>query len=120
LAEAWRKSPTRAERLLWRAIKNKQLAGYAFRRQQVIAGFIVDFYCARARLVVEVDGPCHQAPAQRRRDQWRTGPLELAGVRVLRIENEAIYKDLGLVLRTIAEACGGESVVRYGHSPRQR
>jgi very-short-patch-repair endonuclease len=57
LAKRLRRTMTFEERTLWRVIRNNALAGLHFRRQQVIEGFIVDFYCACARLVIEVDAP---------------------------------------------------------------
>jgi very-short-patch-repair endonuclease len=59
LAKRLRRTMTFEERALWQAIRNNALSGLHFRRQQVIAGFIVDFYCASARLAIEVDGPVH-------------------------------------------------------------
>ena len=61
-AKALRRQMTPAEKLLWRRLRRNQL-GYHFRRQQVIAGFIADFYCDTARLVVEVDGGVHEQQA---------------------------------------------------------
>ena len=58
-AKALRRQMTPAEKLLWSRLRRNQL-GYHFRRQQVIAGFIADFYCDLARLVVEVDGGVHE------------------------------------------------------------
>ena len=51
--------PTPSEKRLWQKLRQKQLLGFKFRRQQAIDRFIVDFYCAKARLVVEVDGGIH-------------------------------------------------------------
>ena len=51
---------TPAEKILWQHLRGNQLASYHFRRQQVIAGFIVDFYCDSAKLVVDVDGKIHE------------------------------------------------------------
>ena len=56
-ARDMRKQPTPAEDLLWEALRGKHLGTPQFRRQQLIRGLIVDFYCHSARLVVEVDGP---------------------------------------------------------------
>ncbi len=58
-ARQLRREPTREEALLWERLRRNQLDGLHFRRQQIIDGFIVDFYCHAAGLVVEVDGPIH-------------------------------------------------------------
>lgn len=59
LARSLRKNMTVSEQLLWARLRTNRLDGFHFRRQQVIAGFIVDFYCHAAKLVIEVDGPIH-------------------------------------------------------------
>ncbi len=56
-----RRNMTAAEKILWSCLRANWLDGWHFRRQQIIAGYIVDFYCHSARLVVEVDGEIHQA-----------------------------------------------------------
>ena len=60
LARRMRQEPTPAEHRLWQRPRRKQILGFRFRRQHAIDRFIVDFYCAQAQLVVEVDGPIHQ------------------------------------------------------------
>lgn len=105
--------------MLWKALRKKQLAGYIFRRQHTVAGFIVDLYCARARLVVEVDGLYHNDPNQHLSDLQRTGVLEGAGLRVLRVTNDAVLTNLSAVLDRIAEACGGQDTVHHGTAPRR-
>ncbi|MEX0785433.1 MAG: endonuclease domain-containing protein, partial [Dehalococcoidia bacterium] len=87
------------EALLWQALRNRQLRGRKFRRQHLIGSFIVDFYCADERLVVEVDGLIHefQRDADRRRQQL----LEAAGLRVLRIDTAEVESNLHAVLDTM-------------------
>ena len=63
-AKELRRDMTEAERILWRALRTNQLHGFHFRRQQVIDGFIADFYCYAAGLVVEFDGTSHQGRAE--------------------------------------------------------
>lgn len=55
-----RQTPTLEEDMLWQKLRNRGLLGYKFRCQHAIDRFIVDFYCAEARLFAEVDGPVHQ------------------------------------------------------------
>ncbi len=59
-AKELRRNMTPAERRIWKHLRANQLDGWHFRRQQIIDGFIVDFYCHKAKLVIEIDGPIHQ------------------------------------------------------------
>jgi very-short-patch-repair endonuclease len=68
LARSFRKNPTPAEAAAWRLLRGSKIHGLKFRRQQIIAGFLVDFYCAPLRLVLELDGGVHRDPAQREHD----------------------------------------------------
>jgi very-short-patch-repair endonuclease len=86
LARSLRARSTAAEEEAWELLRDRRLAGLKFRRQQPIAGFIVDFFCAERSLVLEVDGGVHDE--QRDADQERTAILEGRGLRVLRIRNE--------------------------------
>jgi len=97
LARTMRRQPTLAEYKLWQALRRNQL-GLHFRRQQIIAGFIVDFYCHSAALAVEVDGSGHAAEADRERDAI----LTRHGVRVLRVTNEDVLQNIEDVLTRIA------------------
>jgi very-short-patch-repair endonuclease len=100
LARQNRKEPTEAEEKLWENLCNRQLEGFKFRRQHAIERFIVDFYCAEARLVVEVDGPIHQY--SREEDFIRQNYFESQYLRILRFSNEDILNDLDVVLNKIA------------------
>ncbi len=102
-AKALRRQMTPAERLLWNALRNKQFHRLHFRRQQVIDGFIADFYCHTACLVVEVDGPIHQK--QPDYDSERDAVFARRRLRVLRIANEGVQTDLRGVLDKIKVAC---------------
>jgi very-short-patch-repair endonuclease len=89
LAKRLRREMTLAERRLWRALRRSAADGFHFRRQQVIQGYIVDFYCNTAKLAIEVDGGVHED--QGKYDELRDGVLARNGVRVIRISNEAMY-----------------------------
>ena len=106
-AREMRREMTDAEQLLWRALRGNQVSGLHFRRQQVIDGFIVDFYCHAAGLVVEVDGGIHQAQADA--DAERDRILTARGLRILRLTNEEIRRDLAGALARIAEAALGRT-----------
>lgn len=102
-AKDLRRNMTEAERLLWAAVRGNRLDGRHFRRQQVIDGFVVDFYCHSAGLVVEIDGPVHDGRVEY--DAERSHVLEARGLRVLRLGNEDVLDRLGTVLARIREAC---------------
>jgi very-short-patch-repair endonuclease len=94
-------SPTRSEEWLWRRLSGSK-TGFAFRRQLVIAEYIVDFACTKVRLVVEVDGPYHQDRA--RHDAARDCALGMLGWHVLRVQEHLVFGDLDGVVVLIAEA----------------
>ena len=91
---------TPSESLLWRELRANR-TGLHFRRAQVIGNFIVDFYCDKARLVIEVDGLAHAL--RERQDRTRGAILEKSGVEILRIPNADVLKDPNLVAQYIAE-----------------
>jgi very-short-patch-repair endonuclease len=104
-ARELRKTPTDAERRLWHGLRNKQLDGFRFRRQQAMGPYIVDFFCPEASLVVEIDGGQHDANAAQ--DAVRTQWLEERGYRVLRFWNNDVLANTEGVLLTIREALNG-------------
>ena len=88
MARALRREMSRQERILWRALRGNALDGFHFRRQHIIGGHIVDFYCHRARLAIEVDGPIHgRNPGD---DEFRDRSLSKEGIKVLHIPAKAI------------------------------
>jgi len=87
-----RSSMTPAEITLWRYLRNNQWDGLHFRRQQIIDGFIVDFYCHRIGLIIEVDGSIHQNTVAY--DDERTEIFERRGLRVLRLTNDQLLGDI--------------------------
>jgi len=98
-ARTLRYQMTAAEGILWQALRANRLQGLHFRRQQIITGFIVDFYGHDAKLVIEVDGPVHD----QQREYDRARDLILAGsrLRVLRFNNSEIETCLPAVLSQI-------------------
>ena len=103
-ARRFRQDQTAEEDLLWQRLRANRLGGLHFRRQQVIDGFIVDFYCHAAGLVIEVDGPVHGL--QRERDQERDRVLRGRGLSVLRVTNEEVRKEINAVLQRILNTIG--------------
>jgi very-short-patch-repair endonuclease len=102
-AQAMRAAPSWSEAALWRCLKASQL-GTRFIRQAPLGRFVVDFLAPAARLAVEVDGPYHarRATADARRDRV----LRRLGYRVLRVSEEAVRRELSLVLERIRRALG--------------
>jgi very-short-patch-repair endonuclease len=95
-----RRSMTPAETILWRELRGNKL-GVRFRRQQVIAGFIVDFYCHQAGLVIELDGGVHQGDVQIENDEKGDKALGDMGLRIIRFKNEEVVMNLPDVLEKI-------------------
>jgi very-short-patch-repair endonuclease len=92
LARRLRQTATKAEAAAWKILRNRALLGLKFRRQQLIAGFVVDFYCPSQRLVLELDGGVHDDPDQRQRDRIRTEALRQLSIRVLRVPNHDVHE----------------------------
>ena len=101
-AQAMRQSRTNAEGLLWHYLRNKQLGGYRFRRQQPIGPYIADFACLPEKLLIELDGSQHANPnaPDEQRDQF----LRQQGYRVLRFWNHDVFADCFGVLERVYEA----------------
>jgi very-short-patch-repair endonuclease len=104
LARTFRRRPTAAEATAWQILRSRALFGLKFRRQQILAGFIVDFYCAERRLALELDGGVHDDPAQRAYDDARHEALARLSIRVLRIRNHDVHEQ---VLRDLLEPYAG-------------
>jgi very-short-patch-repair endonuclease len=100
-AREMREAMTPAEAALWEHIRLDKL-GVHFRRQQIIDGFIVDFYCHSAKLVIEVDGLIHER--QQEYDAQRDEIIKRRGLTMLRVRNEEVENDVEEVLSRI-RAC---------------
>ena len=97
-ARAMRTAQTPAEVVLWQRLRARKL-GVKFRRQHTVGQFIVDFYCAEAQLVVEVDGATHAASVHQ--DQARDEIIRSLGMHVLRFKNEDVLHNMEAVLTRI-------------------
>ncbi len=84
-------------------IRNRQLGGFKFRRQCPIRKYVVDFYCAECRLIVEVDGDSHGNQVEY--DEKRTKELKENGYRMIRFANRQVLRELENVLEAILYAC---------------
>jgi very-short-patch-repair endonuclease len=98
-ARLLRKKATGAERILWRRLRNRNFAGYKFRRQHPFDHYVLDFYCPAAKLAIELDGGGHNYRASEIRDRMRSDSLAREGIIVLRFWNHQVRKELDSVLR---------------------
>ena len=99
LARRFRRVMTFAEKCFWNACRNHRIGGLHFRRQQIIKGFIADFYCSDFNLVVEIDGAAHQT--QEEYDQERDRIMRQHGIRVIRFSNDDVVNHMDTVIRRI-------------------
>ena len=103
VAKHLRRTMTLPEKHLWERLRARRFNGIHFRRQQVIRGFIVDFYWHAAGLAIEVDGDTHRN--QWEYDQARDHRLSEVGVRVIRFQNEDVLLRIDTVLSSILAVC---------------
>ena len=93
---------TDPEKMLWSVLKGNKVRGLAFRTQHPLGSYIADFYCHRARLVIEVDGKRHHGQrlvADAQRDAW----MQSCGIEVLRVQASEVFQNLNGVVNTIAD-----------------
>ncbi|MFS4417295.1 endonuclease domain-containing protein [Maribacter sp. 2307ULW6-5] len=98
-----RENLTPAEAFLWKHLKSRKLDGKRFTRQHSIGNYIVDFYCASERLIVELDGEVHMNPSAVEYDAKRTSYLEGMGYKVIRFENKMVFDNFQSVMMEIRE-----------------
>jgi len=96
-----RKNMTEAERLLWNAIRRKQVGGRRFRRQYSIRGFVIDFYSPEIKLAIEIDGGYHSDKDQAFYDSEREKLIQNLGIQFLRFKNDDIFSNIDKVLKKI-------------------
>ena len=94
---------TDAERLLWSRLRQKQIKGYQFYRQRIIGNYIVDFYCPKGKLIVEVDGGQHYDDEGKDRDRIRDDYLKKLGFRILRISDGEMFENPNGIVERIFE-----------------
>ena len=99
LSRELRKKGTLSEVLLWNTLKGKKIKGYQFIRQKPIGDYIVDFFCSKLKLVIEIDGISHNDKSES--DQIRQQKLESLGLSILRFYEWDVKKDMRAVLQVI-------------------
>jgi len=103
LARGLRKRQTDAERVLWNKLRNKQIEGVKFRRQQPIGSYIVDFVSLEIKLIIEIDGGQHNGRRVREKDEEREKWLKGKGYQILRFWNNDVLTNIEGVLEKIKE-----------------
>ena len=99
LARNLRNNSTLSEVLLWYELKGRKMMGYQFMRQKPIGDFIVDFYCSKLKLVIEVDGDSHITEVVYEKDLRKTEYLKSLGINVLRIDDLDVKLEISIVIR---------------------
>lgn len=93
---ALRQQAIPSEAKMWMVLRNRQFLGLKFRRQYSIGLFIVDFYCPKLHLAIEVDGPSHYWPGRPEHDAQRQKWLEEHGITVVRFLSSEVIENLDL------------------------
>lgn len=101
LAQQLRSTQTEAERKLWQRINRDQLLGFRFNRQKPLLNYIVDFYCLKAKLVIELDGSQHYKPEHQAQDRLRDAELNSLGFTVMRFDNYRVMSEIDNVVEEI-------------------
>jgi len=96
-----RKEATPEEVKVWEVLRGRRFMNLKFRRQHVIEGFVVDFYCHDLRLAIEIDGKVHDR--QREYDELRQTLIEEKGYRFVRVTNEEVNMDITILLNRIKD-----------------
>jgi very-short-patch-repair endonuclease len=107
-ARVLRHESTDAETKLWWILRSRKLAGFKFRRQYPVTGYVLDFYCIKAKLCVELDGGQHADAEARRYDERRTAALAELRIRVLRFWDNTVLKEPDVVTLAIYRALTGD------------
>ena len=105
-ARAQCRNMTRAEIMLWEALRDRWLDGHGFRKQTPIGPYFADFVCLQRKLIVEADGRTHESVNAKVRDGDRDAWLHRAGLRVLRFPDDLIVGGLPIVIERIRAALG--------------
>ena len=111
-ARMLRFSMTPAERHLWARLRKNQLNGFRFRPQHPISEFVVDFYCHKAKLVVEVDESYHENPKQKEYDENRDHILKEFGLIILRFTDKQVLEETESVIQTIINCLPAPEVTK--------
>ena len=100
-AEELRKRMTKAELVLWEELRGKRFMGLKFRRQHPIGRFIVDFYCHKHKLIIELDGSIHDLPEVAENDKNREEEIRDLGLNIIRFTNNQVIEKTPIVLNEL-------------------
>jgi very-short-patch-repair endonuclease len=100
-ARKLRREPSKAESMLWQALRNRQVEGYKFVRQEPLGPYVVDFLCRSEKLIIEIDGATHGEADEIAKDAARTNRLVANGYRVIRFQNADVYEGMDWVIERI-------------------
>ena len=100
-ARVLRSNMTRAEIILWSRLRSKKINGYKFRRQQPLFDYIVDFYCDKLKLIIEVDGEIHSFSERANYDSKRDNILKINGYHIIRLSNLEIETEINSAINKI-------------------
>jgi very-short-patch-repair endonuclease len=103
IRQSLRTNGTPAEATLWRILKNKQFDGWRWRRQYSVGNIIIDFYCPKAKLGIELDGNHHFESGGQIADEIKTEILHEFGIKIIHIENKTLWDTPDFVLETIRQ-----------------
>ena len=112
LASELRNNSTLSEVLLWNQLKNMRKNGYKFHRQKPIDEYIVDFFCKKVMLAIEIDGRSHDGKLEY--DEKRQKKIESYGIHFLRFSDEAVKKRMNAVIIRIQEWIANNSPLERG------
>ena len=96
---------TSAEKIIWQKLRNRQFQDLKFRRQYKIGNFIVDFYCERLGLIIELDGDVHVYKNKQEKDKIREEFLRKRNFNIIRYTNNEIYNNLDSVMEDLCLRC---------------
>lgn len=105
-ARELRNKQTESEIILWNILKDYKLIGFKFRRQHPIANYIADFYCHKAKLIIEIDGEYHNNKEQVLIDKERTAYFNEIGLQEIRFTNNQVLFEIEIVLNKIDDIIG--------------
>jgi len=104
LRKKLRKNSTDSERELWSIVRNRQIRGLKFFRQYSVENFILDCYCPKLKLAIEIDGGQHSEPENAKKDRTRTEYLTSLNIKVLRFWNNDVLENIDGVYAKIVSA----------------
>ena len=124
LRRTLRKAPTPAENYVWQKLKASQIDGLKFRRQHSYGPYVMDFYCPKLKLCIELDGEIHDTPETILHDDIRTEVLNNAGITVLRFSNQIALEHFDIVKECIIAFKQNPllktGLIKYQHIDNQR